>query len=596
MTLSSPLLSHSRRGSVAWLLIYALWILSPNFVWLTQCNGRHFADSIPYALMSGLLPSLVALVMLFGVCARRLWVGCMLLLPFLPLIPVEIAYIVHYHEPTWYAIIATSFESNSHEIIDFLGAAIWPLLLACVLSTLFGVVIVVHARHARLVWVDRTRAWALIACTTIVVLFAFREWRAHESQDVRSTSSMRSTTTSSERRLPAWTADIEPSFPIGVPVRFMHYREEWNAIRAHTQKLASFRFGTYPIKHFAQRQIYVLVVGETGRRDHWQLYGYPRPTNPELLKIPNLILFTHMITPAGESRDSVPMIVSRKPATDHAPFYSERSITAAFSEAGFDTYWLSNQMAIGHFDSPIAAVAYDAAHVSFYSVTDWDHPGTYDEVLLNPLREAIRQSSKDLLVVLHTMGSHSNYANRYPEAFDVFTPSLKGVSEPDYYDLSLHERLLNSYDNSILYTDHFLSEVIHTLASTDAISALWYVSDHGEDFASATCKLAGHGNGTTNDFRIPSFFWYSTAYAAADADALAQIRLHSTMKMTTEVIAESLVDMAGLDFPSHDQTRSIFSPRWQERPRIVTVLGQFDLDFDAAAVSPKCKIMVPHRE
>jgi glucan phosphoethanolaminetransferase (alkaline phosphatase superfamily) len=252
-------------------------------------------------------------------------------------------------------------------------------------------------------------------------------------------------------------------------------------------------------------------------------------------------------------------------------------------------------MVIGQFDSPIAAVAYDAAHVSFYSVADWGKPGTYDDVLVKPLRQAIRQSSKNLFIVLHTMGSHANYANRYPPEFDVFTPSLKDIPEPDYYDLSLQERVRDSYDNSILFTDHVIAEVIRTLASTDAISTMWYVSDHGEDFASKACKLGGHGNGTVNDFRIPSVFWYSDAYATTNANEVAQARIHSTMKLTTESIFESLIDMAGLDFPAHDHTHSIFSAQWRKRPRVVVGFGNNDLDFDDATVSAKCEIMLPGR-
>jgi glucan phosphoethanolaminetransferase (alkaline phosphatase superfamily) len=156
--------------------------------------------------------------------------------------------------------------------------------------------------------------------------------------------------------------------------------------------------------------------------------------------------------------------------------------------------------------------------------------------------------------------------------------------------------VLNSYDDSILYTDHVIGEVIRTLASTKAISAMWYVSDHGEDFASPACKLAGHGNGTVNDLRIPSVLWYSDAYASAKEAELAQARVHSTMKLTTENVFESLIDMAGLDFPTHDRTRSVFSTQWHERPRIVTGFAQSDIDFDDARISDKCRIMLAHDE
>jgi len=577
------LVSANRRVAIAFAAIYPVFLLLPNVVWLWVCDGRYFDHSVPYAVMSGLLPSLVVISTLFAALGRGPWLALLILLPFVPVVPIETAYVSHYGEPSWYAIIATIFESNSREIIDFLGVLVWPLLAACVVSTLMALLAIYYVRKSRITWSGRARAWTLMAGTTIILLFAvFWLIQPHAPE-----------ADSQGPTLPRWASVIEPSFPVGMPIRLLHYRSEWAATRDTAAQLANFRFGTRVAHSAGPRKVYILVIGEASRRDRWQLYGYERQTTPELGHTSNLIRFDDVITPAGESRDSVPVIVSRKPGTTKPSDFHERSISAAFAEAGFETYWFSNQLAVGHFDSPIAVVAYDAAHVSFYSVADWGKAGTYDDVLLQPLRGAIGSSQKDMFIVLHTMGSHANYAHRYPAEFDVYKPSLKEIVEPDYYDLSLRERVRNSYDNSILYTDHFIAQVIATLASTDAITTMWYVSDHGEDFASESCKLAGHGNGTVNDFRIPSVFWYSDAYANEFPSVLEQARAHSRMKMTTEDIFESMIDMAGLEFPGHDSTRSIFSPTWLPHGRIVSGLGQIQIDYDKATVSDKCRLMIP---
>lgn len=573
----------NRRLGIAFAAIYAVFLLLPNFVWLWVCDGRYVDHSVPYAFMSGLLPSLVMISTVFAALGRVPWLALLILLPFVPLVPIETAYVSHYGEPSWYAIIATIFESNSHEIIDFLGALVWPLLAACAASALLAVSAIYYVRKSRIVWSGRVRAWTLMAGTTIILLFAvfwLIQPPAAEGDGQGHT-------------WPRWAAVIEPSFPLGMPIRFLHYRAEWEATRDTAAQLANFRFGTRVVHSPGRRQVHVLVIGEASRRDRWQLYGYERKTTPELARTSNLIRFDDVITPAGESRDSVPVIVSRKPGNMKPSDFHERSITAAFAEAGYETYWFSNQLAVGHFDSPIAVVAYDAAHVSFYSVADWGKAGTYDDVLLQPLREAIGSSRKDLFIVLHTMGSHANYAHRYPAEFDVYKPSLKEIVEPDYYDLSLRGRVRNSYDNSILYTDHFIAQVIATLASTEAITTMWYVSDHGEDFASESCKLAGHGNGTVNDFRIPSVFWYSDAYASEFPAVLEQARAHSGMRMSTEDMFESVIDMAGLEFRGHDSTRSIFSPAWLPHQRIVSGLGLIQMDYDTATVSDNCHLMIP---
>ena len=123
---------------------------------------------------------------------------------------------------------------------------------------------------------------------------------------------------------------------------------------------------------------------------------------------------------------------------------------------------------------------------------------------------------------------------------------------------------------------------------------MWYVSDHGEDLINAACTLTGHGSGTVYNFRIPSVFWFSDAYAREFAPALEQFRLHSTSKISTENIFESMIDMAGIDFPSHDKTWSLFDAAWRFHQRwVASVYGQVQLDFDTAGQSPNCHMLTP---
>ena len=589
--------SASRRyvGTILFLLVIVV-VLLPNIVWVATANGKYYDFSTPYALMSGLLPSTLAVLLLLAILGRQPWIGVLILLPFLPLVPVETAYIAHYGEPTWYAIIATVFESNSREIVDFLGSSLWPMLTACALCLFLGVFAAIYLRATHFAWEGRSRKWAITACVSaalILVVFARLQSTNTPGESLQASNSS-TTHTGNNPSWPAWTKSFESSFPVGIPIRFIHYRSEWEEMQKEISRLHSFRFNASDTRNISSRQIYVLVIGEAARADRWQLYGYPRKTNPELEKTANLILLPDLVTPWSASRMSVPIITSRKRGTDSRGFFDERSITSAFAEAGFETYWISNQMAAGGYDSPISVVAYDADHVSFHNVADYTNPGTYDEILIAPLRVALNSGAKKLFIVLHTIGSHQNYAYRYPQEYDLFKPSLKDVSAADVNNLALAERIQNSYDNSILYTDHVISAVIRALQETGAIATMWYVSDHGEDLINAKCKLTSHGSGTVYNFRIPSVLWYSDAYAAEFEPALNAFRANSSSKVTTENIFESMIDMAAIDFPGHDQSWSLFSPSWQPHQRMVASLyGQVQLDFDTATESQNCHMLIP---
>jgi len=573
-------------------------VLLPNFVWLAITDRLYLAHSVPYILMTAVFPSLIAVLGLFAIFGRWPWLPALVVLPFLVVVPIETAYIVRYGEPTFYAIVATIFESNSRETIDFLGVLIWPLAIATIACFAFGVFAVVYLYRSGYAWRHRSRVWILTACVTAALTPLILV--SMQPQSVPAPSAASATPSAGNARqllmpLPFWLMRLEPSFPVGVVVRLARYRADWEAMRKSAARLQEFQFHSRQLIDVAQRQVYVLVIGETGRRDRWQLYGYERATNPELSAVPELVKFDDLISPWAASRLSVPTIVTRKRATDTSASFDERSVMHAFAEAGFQTYWLSNQLAVGEFDSPIAIVAHDADHVSFYNVADWGKPGNYDEVLLAPLKAALASDARKLFIVLHTLGSHMNYAYRYPPAFDRFTPSLKDVPNADYYSMANAQRIYNSYDNSILYTDHLIAEVIRVLrAEKDTVSTMWYTADHGEDLISESCKFAGHGNGTASDYPVPSVFWYSDAYAQSFGPQLAQLREHAAVKATTENFFESLIDMAALDFPGHDPSWSLFSAHWQPHTRLVHAL--FDVDFDTADRSQKCNLLWPHEK
>ncbi len=192
-------------------------------------------------------------------------------------------------------------------------------------------------------------------------------------------------------------------------------------------------------------------------------------------------------------------------------------------------------MAVGQHDSPVSIYAYEADKTRFFNPATWADAGTYDEVLLPALSQAIVETSDDLFVVLHTMGSHGKYAYRYPSTFDRFQPSFKTVSDAPYNDKNL-----NSYDDSILYTDHVLASVVKILKSTDTIAGMFYSSDHGEDLLNATCTLSGHGNPSHPDFIIPALFWYSDTYARTFPDHIENLRANSKRAVTSENVFESL--------------------------------------------------------
>jgi len=114
-----------------------------------------------------------------------------------------------------------------------------------------------------------------------------------------------------------------------------------------------------------------------------------------------------------------------------------------------------------------------------------------DEGMLVGLQEYINsQKHGDILIVLHQRGSHGPaYYKRYPKSFEKFTPTCKTNQLEKY----TKDEIGNAYDNSILYTDYFLSKVIKLLKqnTNHFETAMLYLSDHGESLGKNNLYLHG---------------------------------------------------------------------------------------------------------
>ncbi len=563
---------RSLRARIA-LAALIVWVMLPNLVWLWMGSGA-------VVWISALIVPGILLLVLFAILGSRLWLCCLLLSPFAVLAPVEAFYVGAYGHPSTAQILATVVATNLREVWEYLGATLFLIALSMLAGLALAVVATWWCARSGLCWHQRSRTWVLAGAMTFsIVVFAIGAITTSGSLAVRARAGVGT--------LHGLTDPIEASFPFGVFTRIAEYRREWHAMRASAARLETFRFRAQRIDSVHQRQVYVLVIGESSRRDHWQLFGYPRVTNPELTKIPNLVPIPDLTSSWPASVMAIPMLLTRKPPTDRDLIWKEASILRAMQEAGFDTYWISNQMSIGVFDSPVSTYALEAMHVEFLNHVSWKSPGSYDGDLLQPLRDALHDSGNDLFIVLHMMGSHGNYDFRYPESYKRFQPTLFD----DDASTSKFELRRNSYDNTILYTDHVLAQIIDTLRTTQVVAALWYESDHGEDLPTPTCTLDGHGNGTSHDFEIPALFWYSDAYAANFPQQLAALRMNADKRVMSANTFESLIDMAGLDFASHDRSMSLFSAQWRYRPRLVT--GIASIDIDKADRSKRCDLLLP---
>ncbi len=569
-------LPQSRLLAVVLLLSLLLLLLSPQ--WLVLQRGQ----DVSLWLRFGLLPAALLLLLLLSLQrspGRSVW----LWLPLALLVPQEWFYQLTYGKATDAHAMAIIFETDLAEAAGYLSGIGWLLFAALLgILLLFGLtssVLLVAQLH----WPRFCRP--LIWCFTLAglcwVALQERQYAKDYPVDLQADATQ---TALSRRPLPQSHNLFYQSFPLNLLLAGNEFRVQQQALSRVAAKSRDFRFGAAQPEVFGERQIYVLVIGETLRPDRLQLNGYGRATTPELASIPGVISFQDMVSPWAWTRMSVPVIISRKTAANHSYFFDEKSLVAAFAEAGFRTYWLSTQSPLGVHDSSVALHASEADEVQYLNPVGYKKEGFYDEVLLDAFARVLAKQEQKQLIVLHTLGSHFSYTDRYPAAFDRFLPSGKG-QKIGMHDKANRELLNNAYDNTVLYTDFIVAGLIRQLQQQQAIASLLLVSDHGENIFDGNCDKSGHGHNTEFDYRVGALWWGSELFSQQFPQKTQQLNLAARQPLLTSQTFHTMLQMADIHYPTQQSALSFASAAFKPQPRLLWT----GVDFDQADKTGQCR-------
>lgn len=287
-----------------------------------------------------------------------------------------------------------------------------------------------------------------------------------------------------------------------------------------------------------QKDVCVLVIGESARRANFSLYGYDRPTNPLLLN--DSVVALRATSAATYTTAGVKAILDHKETNDLyeiLPNYLNR--------AGVDVTWRTSNWG----EPPV--------HIDKYLTVDDleklypDADRRYDSILFEGLEDVIIKSDKDkILIIIHSSTSHGpNYNQKYPEEFEYFKPVCTTVE----MSKAKPQDLMNSYDNTIRYTDRLLHDLIETLKQIpDHRSCMIYVSDHGESLGEGNLYMHGVPMAMAPKVQteIPFIVWTSDDSLTIDP----------SKDVTQYHVFHSVLRFLGIDSPVYNPSFDIFSP------------------------------------
>ena len=364
--------------------------------------------------------------------------------------------------------------------------------------------------------------------------------------------------------IPALRQTMLKVSPLNICVRLQQISSLEHDITRSEQNLHSFSYGIQPVAD-TDSTVVVFLIGETSRYDHWQLNGYARPTSPYMLaraEAGQLISFDSCYSIANLTTVSVPLMLSRATPQQPRLYLQEQSLVDAFHEADYYTAWIADQSFTNRFLLQISGRCDYAQYIR----DDKRHECFVDTVLLAPLQSVLAGSSPHKMIVLHSLGCHYKYSARYPESHRIYVPDKDGLNT------SRKQVMVNSYDNAITFTDHFLERVIDQLEQTGKQAVLVYVGDHGENLLDDERGMFLHGtySGSYYEYHVPLFVWTSVQWRAAHADKQAALSANQSKKISTMHLFHSLLDMAAISYDSLDASCSIVRP---DMPSLPVVYG-----------------------
>ncbi|EAS64865.1 phosphoethanolamine--lipid A transferase [Photobacterium angustum] len=302
----------------------------------------------------------------------------------------------------------------------------------------------------------------------------------------------------------------------------------------------------------------VFVLGETARTQNYQTNGYGRETNPYTNML-DVISFKDVSSCGTATAVSVPCMFSQLPHRDFDRSKADNQDNAIdiMQRAGIDFLWKENDGGDKGVAHKINKIEIDRKQENEFC----NGETCYDIALLDKLDDQIADMKGNRVVALHLIGSHGpTYFQRYPKDKAFFQPDC---SRADIENCSV-DQIVNSYDNTIRYTDFVLAQTIAKLKTLEYKynTAMIYVSDHGESLGENGLFLHGMPYGLAPDFqkRVPMMLWMSPGFKQAkhiNTDCLAQ-EAQQTATHSHDNIFHSLLGIMDVQTNAYDGKLDIF--------------------------------------
>ncbi len=323
----------------------------------------------------------------------------------------------------------------------------------------------------------------------------------------------------------------------------------------------------------------VFILGESTNRNHMHLYGYPMENTPnldELFKKGEIVFFKDVVSAHSTTVASLSKIFTFCDHESDKPWYEYNNLIDIMNAAGYKTHWLSNQESSGIWGN-VAQIYAAHSSVSHYTqIRDSkEDEGRVDGELFPLVDNAIAgigDSTRNFFVI-HLMGAHLAYYNRYPFEFAKFNET--NIRLPGFNDEQ--KQVIAQYDNALFYNDYIVSGIIDKFRETNSDTIVIYLPDHGEAVYDEG-GVNGHieENPSRHMIEVPLIMWASEKFKQNHPEKWSMIQEAIQNPYMTDDMIHTVLDIADIYTADFDPAKSIINPDFNQlRPRIFD-----DRDYD----------------
>lgn len=307
--------------------------------------------------------------------------------------------------------------------------------------------------------------------------------------------------------------------------------------------------------------VYVLVIGESQNKNYMSAYGYERKTTPWLDSIKNndnIVFFENAHSCHTHTVPVLTYALTAKNQYNDIELPKAVSLLEVVEAAGFDTVWISNQVKYGLWDTPTTVIANEANQQKWMNDSFGEDTATkyFDGKLLECL-DSIKYSDK-MLIVIHLMGNHGSYAERYPQEFNKFS----GKS------------IVDEYDNSILYNDFVMQNLYEKLKNLPNFKCMVYFADH----ADAVKQKLGHDASKyiPEMTDIPFYICLADNYIKKNKDKVDNLQRAEDKYFTNDLIFNTVLSLMNIKIDDlYEMENDITSAEYDANPdRFRTLYGK----------------------